>query len=126
MASLSKEHKVLLVNGYIRENEKSLKLSKFIPKPIITIVFEFQLPIDKWCNKLSCETVNISNDQIIAEVGIQFNTFNIFGDHVVKYEEVFVWNRQILKGKRFSLAIGIAPENKNNSSDSLTLTIHSI
>ena len=111
MASVSKRRRVSLVDGYIREQEEILKLSQIVPKSINIIIFEFQLLLEKWNKKWSNSKINIIDDGSIAEMGAnRYQT--VYGDHIVKYGESFVWNLEITTGEKCNLFIGIIPNHE--------------
>ena len=116
MASSSKRQlRVLLVDGYIREHEKKLSLSNIIPKSINSIIFEFQLLIEKWSKKWSHPKANIIDDGSTFEGErdeIYSFYFSAFGDHIVKYGDNFVWNIEITKGGDGFLGLGLIPNNE--------------
>ena len=124
MASSTKK-RVLLVDGYIRQHEKLLKLSNIVPKSINAIIFDFQQLIEKWSREWSNSKVNIIDDGSIAEItkdwdGAHPSYITFYGDHIVKYGEKFIWNIEIIKGEDCMLEIGITPNeeeilNKNKS-----------
>ena len=119
MASLSKRKRILLVDGYIREHENKLQLSNIIPNSINSVIFEFQLLIEKWNKQWSNPMVNIiDDDQCIVEIennGTEDDFYvyhTVYGDHVAKYGENFLWKLEIIKGKNCDLSIGIIPNRE--------------
>ena len=114
MASLSRTNRLLLVDRYIREQEKIPKLSSIIPKSINSIIFEFQLLIEKWSIKLSNGKVNMLDNESIAEwnkIHQDSGYRTIYGEFVVQYGTNFVWNLQIIKGEESNVIIGRIPIN---------------
>ena len=114
MTTSARQKRVLLVDGYIRQHEKILNLSSIVPISINSIIFDFQLLLEKWSTKWSNSAVNIIRDASIAEMKYIAETnwfFNkritFYGDHVVKYGESFVWNLEIIKGENCKLSLGI-------------------
>ena len=103
----------LLINGYLREQEKTLKLYAIIPAPIYKIIFEFQRLLEIWNKKLSHKDFKITNDGENAKlVGIQnWTNKTIYGDHVVKYGDNFVWNIKLNKGNDCVLVVGLIQNN---------------
>ena len=96
----SKQRKVLLVDGYIRENEKSLYLSNVIPKPIYAVIFEYQLLLDVWNKELNDKHTTISDDGSCIDITPSSNQIGgrpIKATHTVKYEESFKWTLEIMK-----------------------------
>ena len=115
MTSLPRKNRLLLVDGYIREHEKILKLSSVIPRSINVIIFEFQLLIKKWNKKCSNPNVNIIDDDSVAEwnnIHQDSGYRTIYGEYVVKYGTNFVWNLEIIKGEECNVIIGIIPNNE--------------
>ena len=97
MALLLEQKTELLVDGYIREHEKILKLSNIIPQAINFIIFQFQLLFEKWNTEFSNSNVNIIDDGSIAES--KFNGWvTFYGSHIVKYREECIWNLEITDG----------------------------
>ena len=115
MTSLFKQKRILLVDGYIRHHEKILKLSHIIPASINFIIYEYQLSIERWSKKWSNSNLNIVDDNMIAKM--KFNKdekrcFTVYGEHIVKYGENFIWNLEIISGVNLALYIGLIP-NEN-------------
>ena len=115
MAAFSIQKRELLVDGFIREQENSLRLSNIIPKSINLIIFEFQLLVDIWNKKWSHPKVNINDNRSIVEIS-KDDTFDdfptIYGDHIVKYDDSFSWHLEIIKGKDCKSLIGIMPNKE--------------
>ena len=55
----------LLVDGYLREQEKLSHVSNNIPTSIDCIIFEYQLYVTTWNKQLSDGSVGISDDGAI-------------------------------------------------------------
>ena len=92
----SKQRKILLVDGYIREHEKSLNLSNIIPKSICAVIFEFQVLFDKWNKELMTSNAIISDDG--SCVDIKNDEFGVIScTHIVKYGVCFKWRLKIIK-----------------------------
>ena len=114
MASLTKERRVLLVDGYIRKLEKILDLSNIIPFSINSIIFEFQLLVERWNKEWSNSKVNIMDDGDIAEINVS-REVTVYGDYIVKYGENFMWNVEIIKGEKTidcSFWLGLTPNKE--------------
>ena len=114
--SLKKRKKVLLVDGYIREHEKSLTLSNVIPKSIISIIFEFQLLFEAWDKTISNRYAVISDDGssfVMESISMHFSPA-IIGTRIIKFGESFEWRLKILKAtNKCDVYIGLVPNKKD-------------
>ena len=113
----SKKRKVLLVDGYVREQEKLLKLSKVIPKPINAVIFEYQLLFEAWNKELSDPKTTISDDGGCIELN-EDARYVFFGTHILKYADSFEWTLKIMESvpcasSDIYMFIGLIPANKN-------------
>ena len=112
----SKQKKVLLVDGYIREQEKLLNLSHVIPKPINAVIFEYQLLVETWNKELSDSNATISDDGGCININCSSQSKILFaGTHIVKCGEHFEWTlkiMEIVKSRTYgmSMFIGLLPE----------------
>ena len=106
MTTLTRQRRVLLVDGYIRQQEKTLNLSQIIPFSINSIIFEFQMFVEKWSKKWSNSKVNIIDDGNIAEVK-HGEKLTLYGEYIVKYGGNFMWTLEIIQGKNIAFWLGL-------------------
>ena len=110
----TKERKLLLVDGYIKEHEKLLMLSNIIPTSIYAIIFEYQLLVDTWNKELSHSKSKISDNGSCLELfeetvpGYKY----IFGTHCIKYGDNFQWTLEIIQGSKLALVLAVIPNNQ--------------
>ena len=111
----SKQRRVLLVDGYIREQEILLSLSNIIPTSIYSIIFEFQLLVETWNKEYSSSNAIVSDDGSCIDIANDAFCCN-FGSHIVKYGDCFQWTLKVVKyGGRecFKCAIGLIPDKND-------------
>ena len=87
-----KELSELLVDGYIKEQEKILNLSSIVPNGIYLIIFQYELYVEIWNKALSNPAVNIIDNGSIAEIKKSKGKITFHADQVVKYGDEFEWN----------------------------------
>ena len=107
----TKIKKVLLVHGYIRKQEKLLKLSNVIPASIYPIIFEYQLCVETWNKDLGHLFAKISDDGSCIEMESAGKEWKFaFGSHIVKQNDAFKWTLKIAKGVVDpNLIVGLLP-----------------
>ena len=112
---LSKHQRVLLVDGYVREHENTLNLSNIIPNSTNSIIFDYQLLVERWDETMS------NSDAVISEDGSTFEIKNgksgrkrgIFGSHIVNFGECFEWKLEIVEAKdRQNIIIALLPDKE--------------
>ena len=116
----SQQSKVLLVDGYIKEQEKLLKLSHIVPTSIYAIIFEYQLLFEIWNKELSDERLNISDDESCVDI-VNDGLLAMCGDHIVKYGDSFEWELKLSKTDPkmenfpalFKCAVALVPNKEN-------------
>ena len=121
----SQQKNVLLIDGYLREQEKCLNLSNIIPKSIYAVIFEFQLLVEKWNKEFSSSNAVISDNGSCIDI-TNDALLSICGNHTVKYGECFQWKLKVIKskakpkqfdswqrkyGKSFKCVIALVPNN---------------
>lgn len=113
---MNKVNKELLVNGYVREQEKELKLSKIIPGSIYKLIFQFQLLVETWSTEYNDSRVELSDDGSIATIQGNINlgsTVTMLGDYIVKYGDSLEWKLTLQEQTKTepNFAVGIIPNN---------------
>ena len=65
----TRQEKILVVDGYLREHEQELKLSNILPTAINYLIFCYQLLVDVWDTKISNPQAVISDDGSTFKIG---------------------------------------------------------